>query len=326
MQHRHVPSPVALAQQTRVLEGEGLEQLPLADQLGQLCDPHIEVDHLVPGRLAHHTVRRQAEDALEGSDRLLRLWIIDTGDRPDLRDGRIALGDAVEHRLHHHHILPLGAQTEGRARIGAAQILNGGILYQLDVLPVVIPQDLHRPIALLGQVLAAPLGEAVAGAGGAVAELGRQGLYKVSAADVVVKSLIHRPADVLKDVPAADELLVVGGGGGDVEVIAPAGVELCVDPVQGKGDDGQDIGLDGRRLPGGVDLTGGHIFHIVREADRDVFRLLIRQAQVYGNRTGHNRRHADGHSSPHRLCPGISQVWFWIRLDSPSLRGASSIS
>ena len=34
LQHSHIPSPVALAQQAWILEGKGLEQLSLADKLG----------------------------------------------------------------------------------------------------------------------------------------------------------------------------------------------------------------------------------------------------------------------------------------------------
>ena len=214
---------------------------------------------------AHHPVRCQTEDRLEGAHRRLSFLVKGPGHRPELGDGRIALGDAVEHGLHGHHIRPGGAQPQGIARIGLAQGLDRGVFHQLDVVPVVVPQDLHGAVALLGQLLAAPLGEPGAGGGGAVAEFSGQGLHKALSADVVGEHLIHGPADVLKDVPVPDKLLVIGGGGGDLKVIAPAGIELGVHPVQSKGSDGQDVGLDGRRLPGGIDLAGGHIFHIVRE-------------------------------------------------------------
>ena len=53
--------------------------------------------------------------------------------------------------------------------------------------------------------------------------------------------------------------------------IALAGVVLGIDPVEGVRDDSQDIGPERCGLPGGVDLTGGHIFYIVWKGDRDIF-------------------------------------------------------
>ena len=97
----------------------------------------------------------------------------------------------------------------------------------------------------MGQILAAPLGESGAGDGGAIAELSSQRLYKALAADVVVENFVYHLADIFKNVAAPDKLLIVGGGRGDLKVIAPAGIELCVNPVEGEGDDGQYIRFDG---------------------------------------------------------------------------------
>ena len=235
------------------------------------------------------------------------------------------MGNAVEHGFHHHYRLPLASQAQGAAGIGLAQGAHRGILHQLDAGPVVVAQNLHGAVALEGQLLAAPLGQAVTFGCGAVAELGGQGLHKARPADIVVENLIHHLADILKNIPPPDKLLVIGRGGGDLKIIAPAGVKLGIHPVEGKGNDSQYVGLNGRGLPGGIDLAGGHIFDILRKGDGDVFRRLVGQTQMDRNGAGNIGGHRNCHGPPHKFCPGISRKSFWIRLDCPWLRGSSSM-
>ena len=219
-------------------------------------------------------------------------------------DGGVGHGDPVEHHLGH---LDLGAhvpQAEGGTGVGVLDVLNGSAGDDLQVLAIVAPEDLYRVVPLLGQVLAAPLGQAVAGGGGAVAEAGRQGLGKARAAEVVGKQGVHQLAHPVEDVPPLDELLVIGGGGGDVEVVALAGVKLGVHPVQGKGDLGQDVGPEGRDVPGGIDLAGGHVLDVVPEGDGDVLRLAVRGAQVDGDVGGDVGGNGDGHGSSFLTGPG----------------------
>src|SRR5699024_1321951 len=114
------------------------------------------------------------------------------------------------------------------AGVGVADALDRGVGHQLNVIAVVGAQDGHIVRPLFRHGLAAPLGQPVAGDGGAVAEFGGQRLYKADAPYVGVEHLIHQLADIFKDVTALDKFLVVGGGGGDSEGVAPAGIELGV--------------------------------------------------------------------------------------------------
>ena len=247
----------------------------------------MDVYQLVPGGLAHNAVGRQIEDALEGGHRGPGVLPENSGGGGNLGDSRVVLGYPVEHGLNNDHVPSHGAQAQGCAGVGVGEVLNGGVHHQLDVVPIVVAQDLHGICPLLGQLLAAPLGQAVAGGGGAVAELGGQGLHKALAADIVVKNLVHHLADVLKDVTSPNKFLVVLGGGGDLKIIAPAGVKFRIYSVQGEGDDGQYIGPDGGGLPGGVYLAGGHVFHIVGKGDGDVLRPLVGQAHMHRDGAGH---------------------------------------
>ena len=117
----------------------------------------------------------------------------------------------------------------------------------------------------------------------AVAELGVQRLHVTPADDVVVENVIHNGVDVLERLLIGGEGLVVLGVVGDVEVIAPAAVELRIDPVQRHGDLGQHVGADGALVPGGVYLAGGHALDIAGKGDGDVLRRGVRRTQMDGD-------------------------------------------
>ena len=87
---------------------------------------------------------------------------------------------------------------------------------------------------MLCQRLTTPLGQAVAGRSGAVAEFSGEWFYKPGAADVGVKNFIHYLAYIFKNISPFDELLIIGSAGSNLEGIPPAGVEFSVYPVQCK--------------------------------------------------------------------------------------------
>ena len=239
-------APVSLAQH---LDARGAldlgKALALADQLGEFGDGHVEKHQLIPGTPAHNAVHRQPKDGLEHPHCFLRAWPKDAVYLSQAGNGGVILSDAVEHGLEHHHVLPGGALAQGIAGVGVGHIPDGGIVDQFDVVPVVVAQNGHVVRPLLGHGLAAPLGQAVTGGGGTVAELGRQGLHKAHPADVGGEHVVHQAVDVFKGAPAFDEFLIVLGLTGDVKVIPAAGVELGVHPVEGKGDLGQNVGFQG---------------------------------------------------------------------------------
>ena len=264
--------------------GEGLA---LTDQLGQLSDRSVEGYQLIPGALAHNAVGGEVENPLELLYRLLGLGAEHAVHRADAGDGGVVAGDAVEHGLEHGDIAAGGAGLQGVAGVGVFNVADRGIGYQLNIVSIIVAQDIHGAHALTGQGLAAPLGQSVTGDGGAVAELGGQGLHKALPADVGGEQLIHQIIYIFKGAPPLDEFLVVHGGGGDVEVVAPAGVVLGVHPIQGEGDLGQDVGPQGGLRPGGVNLAGGHVFDVIGEGDGDVFRPLVGRSSVDGDGLGY---------------------------------------
>ena len=136
-------------------------------------------------------------------------------------------------------------------------------------------QDFHGIVSLLRQVFAAPLGQAITGGGGAVAETGGQGLCKPWTAEITGKECIHQGADAFKDIAPFDEFLIVGSGRGDVEIVPLAGVELGIYPVQGKGNLRQDVGPQRGDMPGGVNLAGGDVFDVIQERDGDIFCVTV---------------------------------------------------
>ena len=261
----------------------GVEGLTLADQLRQFQNAHVQKDQLIPGGVSNDSVRRQAENLLEFDDRLLGGRSEDPVHRLNLRNSGVIAGDAVEHGLDAHHRLPPVAQPHRSSGVGAADTHDRSIVHDLDIVAIIVSQDGDGVGALLCHGLAAPLGETVAGGGGAVAKFGCQGLHKAGAPYVGIEDLIHHLADVLKNVAPFDEFLVVGRAGGDVEGVAAAGVIFGIYPVEGKRNDRQDVCPDSRRLPGGIDLAGGHILNVFREGNRHIFRSGAGGAQMHGD-------------------------------------------
>ena len=257
--------------------------LALTDQLRQLPYCPVKGHQLIPGALAHDAVGSKVEDALECLDRLLGPAAEDTVRRVDPGDGGVVAGDAVQHCLEYGDIAAGGALLKGVTGVGVLNISDGSVGHQLNVIAVVMAQDVHSPHALPGQRLAAPLGKAVAGDGGSIAELSGQRLHKALPANVGGEQFIHQIVYIFKGAAALDKLLVVHGGAGNIEVIAPAGVVFRVYPVKSKGNLGQDVGAEGGLRPGGVYLTGGHVFDVVGERHRHVFRPLAGWAGVNGD-------------------------------------------
>ena len=57
--------------------------------------------------------------------------------------------------------------------------------------------------------------------------------------------------------------MVESSGGGDGEIVSTRPVPLRVNPVQGKGQNRQNVSINGRLWPGGIYFTGGHIFDVI---------------------------------------------------------------
>ena len=117
----------------------------------------------------------------------------------------------IEHGLELYHIGPLGPLPERRAGIGVLDAKNGGVVDQLNVIAVIIAENVHGVIALLCQILTAPLGQTVAGCGRTVAEFRGQRFDIADAADIGIEDLVHDLVDVLIGVASMDVFLVVCG-------------------------------------------------------------------------------------------------------------------
>ena len=288
MQLFHGSAAVAQGKEFRVLLNKE-KLLPLGLELCQLGHGHIDPHQLIPGAPAHDAVGVQGKNLLEYLHSLLGLGAEDAVHGVDFRNGRVALGDAVEGDLNDRHRRTGAAQPQGRAGVGFSDALYGSVGDDFDVVAVIELENFKGIETLLGQCLGAPLAEAVAGGGGTVAELGSQRLHGALTPDVAAQHLVHQLGDVFKVAPAADKGLIPGGGVGDVEVIAPAGVVLSVDSVEGVGHDSQNVGPQSAFVPGGVDFAGCHIFDIVGKGDRDIFRRRVGRPQMNGDGLGDYR-------------------------------------
>ena len=275
-------APGSLLEPRRISPVDGIELLALTAQLRQAQHRRVQPHQGVPGGLAHHAVHIQIKNLLEFPHRRLGLGAEDAVNLGNPGDGGVISRNAVQLRLDDGDEGAATALAQGCAGIALLGTTDRGIGDDLHV-TVVIAQNLGGVQPLLGQLLTAPLTEPRAGHGGAIAEFRRQGLHKAGAAQVVVEELIDDPGDIVKVAPPVDEILIVGRGAGDVEGIPPAAVKLRIHPVQGKADDSEDVRPQCRRLPGGVNFGRGHIFHIVDEGHRHIFRVGAGRAQVDGD-------------------------------------------
>ena len=285
------------------IPGVGVELLALTAKLRQPGDGGIDPDQLIPGAGADNAIGIKTENFLKSPDRGFRPTAENAVHGGQFRNGGVILGDAVQLRLDHHHIGAGAAPAQGRAGIGAGIPPDGSVGHDLHV-AVVASQDPYIVIPLAGQVLTAPLAQSFAGDGGAVAEFRRQRLHKTGTAEIVVEEFVHDAAHIIKNTASIDEILVVCGGIGDVEIIAPAPVEFRIHPVQGEGDDGQNIGPEGIFLPGGIDLAGGHVFDIVDEWHCHIGGIGTRRAQMDGDLLGYKGDHGRHGSPPRDSAPG----------------------
>ena len=269
--------------------GEGQ---PLAGDLRQALDPVVDGLDAIPCALAHNAVLRQVEDPLEGADGGGGVRAEDAVGLSDGGESRVVLADAVQLPLDGADVLAHAAHGQRPSGIGGRAVPHRCVVHKVDVLPIVVLQYLVGRPSLLRQLLAAPLRQPPALGAHAIAELGVQRLHVTPADDVVVEHIVHDGVDVLERLLIGGECLIVLGVVGDVEVIAPAAVELRIDPVQRHGYLRQHVGADGALVPCGVYLAGGHALDIAGKGDGDVLRRGVRRAQMDGdvlrnNRIGH---------------------------------------
>ena len=279
------------------------ERQSLAGQLGQLLDARPYLLDLVPCGLAHDAVGVQVEHPLKLPHRILRVPVEYVGHRRDDGDAGIVFVDAIELLLNGTHALAVGAPLQRPSRIGGNVVTDRSVKDDVDVVAVVVLQDLIGDVALLRQIHAAPLAQPAALGAHSVAERGEQRLHIALPHDVVVENIVHDLTDVLKYIAAGDIGLIPLRGAGDVKVIAPAAVILRVDPVEGEGDLGHDIGPQRRLRPGRVQLMGGYVLDIAGEGNGHIGGVAVRHPQMDGDGGGNHRKCR--HDGPPYMVTGV---------------------
>ena len=305
MQLLHPDAPVALLNGIIAGPGDVIIGLPLALQLGQIVYRGVKAHQLIPGGLTDDAVYLQIEYLLKFSDGGFGLFSKDAVNRGDFRDCRIVFPDSVQLRLNNHHIGTDISPAQRCAGIGGCIFFYRRVIDDFHI-AVVIPKNLGGVIALLRQLLTAPLAQALAGHGGAVAVFCSQGLHEARAAQIVVEHLLRQAGDVCKIASTINKVLVVGRIVGDVKIIPPAAVKLGVNPVQGKGNNGQDVGPEGTFIPGGVDFTGSHILDIVHEINGYIWRVVSRRSQMDRYFLRYIRDNCRHDIPPYRFCGGVT--------------------
>lgn len=172
---------------------------------------------------AHHAVGGQAELLLKLFYRFGHGGAKDAVHVQQAEEG-VVLGDAVELPLQREHVRAAVALPHRRAGVAGRNGLDVVGADDLGVAAVVVLQDLQRVFALVGQRHGAPLLEAGAGDGLAVAVFGVVGVDRAGLAHIGVEDIVGQPHHHVKDRPAVDVVLVVAGGVGDVVAVALAGV------------------------------------------------------------------------------------------------------
>ena len=284
MEDPHLVAGIAGGEAGGELSGHFFQGDPLGIQLREPLDAGVNIPDAVPGGLADDAVGGELENALELPDGVVGLLPENAVDRRDLRDARVIPGDAVELHLLGAHIVAPIAEAEGQPGIRGGVDAHRCVGVDVDVGAVELGQDVVRAVALLREGDSPPLGEAVAGDGGAVAVLGEVGLDAPLPDNIFVEDVVHDVADIGENIPAVDIGLIVPGGIGDVEIVALAAVPFGVKPVERIGDLRVDIGAQRILRPGGIDLARGDVFDIIRKCDRDVLCARAGRAQVHGEK------------------------------------------
>lgn len=101
---------------------------------------------------------------------------------------------------------------------GDAGYRDSGV--DIHVTAIVVPDDLDGRISFVAKIFGAPLTQAAAGRGTAVAVGGENRLTDTGPGEIVGKNGVDKPVNVGINISSPDPFLVVGGGGGDREVVA----------------------------------------------------------------------------------------------------------
>ncbi|MPM48982.1 hypothetical protein SDC9_95709 [bioreactor metagenome] len=164
-------------------------------------------------------------------------------------------------------------------------------LLQKNVVAVKAFQNLQGGIALISQGLGPPLAQPARTAPPRpVAVLGEQGLNNVRLCNIGGKYFVHHLGNFPEDGAPIGKRLIVGGGVGDCKVKALVSIPLRIDPVEGEGDDRQNVCRDCFPGPGGINFAAGHVFDVVCKEYRDVGGVRIfRAALMHHNQLRHHR-------------------------------------
>lgn len=136
------------------------------------------------------------------------------------RDCRIIAADSVEPGLYRLHIKAAASLLERRSWVGSKNVGNDVGLDDFNIVRIIGTQDLQRRVSPVCQSNRAPLGHALAGNSGAVAEGSEIRSELPLAAYILIENIVHDPADGFVNGAAVDKILVVGGAVGDVKRIA----------------------------------------------------------------------------------------------------------
>lgn len=201
-------------------DGSYSESRPFAVQLCQPGNGGIESGYFIPGGFAYDAVGCQIEKALEFCD--CRFGAVSKAARRIGygRDGRIIAADPVEPGLDGLHIQTAAPLSERCSGIRRQNVRDDIGLYDFYIVWIIGTQDLQGCVALVSQSDRTPLGHALAGNGGSVAEGSEVGSELPLAAHIFIENIVHDPADRSIYRAAVYKILVIGGAVGNIKNVA----------------------------------------------------------------------------------------------------------
>ena len=220
LQGNDVRTPGSLAEYGVWGNGSDSESRSLAVQFRQPGNCGIKAGYLIPGRFSNNTVGGQIKDALEFCNRRFGTASKGSSGIGNGRDSRIVTPDPVEPCLDGLYIKTAASLFERRSGIGRENVGNDIGLHDFYIVGVIGTQDLQRCVPPVCQSNRAPLGHALAGNGGSIAEGSEIRGELPLAAHVFVENIVYNPADGFVNGTSIDEILVVGCAVGNIKTIA----------------------------------------------------------------------------------------------------------
>ncbi len=220
LQGNDVRTPGSLAEYGAWGNSSDSESRSFAVQFRQPGNCGIKAGYLIPGRFSNNTVGCQIKDALEFCNRRFGTASKGSSGIGNGRDSRIVTPDPIEPCLDGLYIKTAASLFERRSGIGRENVGNDIGLHDFYIVGVIGTQDLQGCVPPVCQSNRAPLGHALAGNGGPIAEGSEIGGELPLAAHVFVENIVYDPADGSVNGTSIDEILVVGGAVGNIKTIA----------------------------------------------------------------------------------------------------------